>query len=470
MSDISQLEKRRQAISAAGKEQALRNYANDQRDRAASAAVALLGEHDLTDATRARVDELLSDADRWAARAADYAERASRRSEMARVVREPLTYDRRAPHSWFADLVADQHANNRAALARLEKHEREMRVELAARTVPERRNRGDVMPADVSFERRAGGVPEAASHFTPPLWLLDLAGLAVRPERVLADLVPSFPLQRGVSSVNIPRLTAGTATGLTTPRGPVASRAFTDAPASSPVVPIAGFSDFPEAMVEQLPMGAAALDLVLWRDLLNDYDARLEAQLVAGTGFGGQLTGLANVEGAESVSYISGSPTAIGAYKALGEAFGAVSDARRIRPECWLLRGGRWAFFTTGPDLEGRPLGVPAAANPAPVTPDGVPDPVGALLGLPVFTAEAMSSTLGGATPESGTQDQIIAARPSDYLLWESIPTVSLSREALSGTVEVRASLHKSAAFIANRYPSATCTIGGTGLVVPVNE
>jgi len=113
---------------------------------------------------------------------------------------------------------------------------------------------------------------------------------------------------------------------------------------------------------------------------------------------------------------------------------------------------------------------VPDAHNLPPQTPDGVPDPVGGLLGLPVFTSESISTTLGGASPESGTQDQMFALRPRDMYLWESDPVLQAFDQPLSGTMEARLTLRKSAAFIGGRYPSGICTVGGTGFVVPTNE
>lgn len=450
-------------------EELIRCHALERRDQAARTAADLLaaGPDNPDAADRDGIAAALAESDQWAARASEYAGRQARRAESARVVREPLTYEPRSPHSWVRDNWNAKRDGE--ARGRLERHGREMEVELRARAGKmERRYRGDITePQGTTFEKRTPtGTVSTPSSFTPPLWLIDRTATMPRPERTFADLVPSFPLADGVASVNIPRLTAGTITGTSAGATPVAqSEVFTDAATTSKSLLIAGMLDVPLQMLEQSPVGAS-LDLVVWRDLLSAWDAQLEGEMLAGSGTGAQLLGLLNVQGTNSVTYTAGSPTAIGAYPYLGQAFGAVADTRRIRPECWLMRGGRWAWWVTGEDEEKRPLGVPDAHNPAPVTPDGVPDPVGALIGIPVFTAEAIPKTLG----EAGNQDVTVAARPSDCLLWEGEPRTAVFLEPGSGDLGARIMLRAYAAFIAARYPSSICPVGGTGMTVQTNE
>jgi Phage capsid family len=458
------LDRRAKAVT----ERALRDHAIEERDRVTSQAANLLSAAGgkPTSETRTRIAALLAEGDQWEARAADLLERSQRRSRSALIVREPLVYAPQSSHSWILDHSLARDGNGEAQ-ARLERHTKEIRVEMRAREASaERRSRGDAIPTDAVFERRATP-PDAISAFSPPLWLIDQGVLAVRPERVIADLIQGpFPLDRGVSSIRLPRFITGTQTAATRPKAAGDLHDFTDEWTGSPVVPIQGLSDIPLQMIQGLPLRGANLDLRLWADMLNDYDFQLERMILSGTGTLESFTGINNVEGIESVTYNSGSPTAMGAYPFLGQAFGAVSDNRKIRPEAWLMRGGRWAWWTTSEDEQKRPLGVPDAHNPAPTTPDGVPDPIGALLGLPVFTSESISATQG----EAANQDNQLALRPLDMLLWESDPVMTVSEEPLSGTMEARLTLRRSAAFIAGRYPSGICTVGGTGFVVPTNE
>jgi hypothetical protein len=457
-----------------------RDHAERQRDRYVRSAGELLERSSTAGrslgSSATQLESLITAGEYWEARLAALDARSRTRSDTFHIVREPLTYDRLANpgNSWIADHYRAQRGDT-ASQARLTRHGREITIEMRARTgrATERR-RGDALPT-ASFERRAPNLSETqGAEFTPPLWLVELTASSPRPQRTIADLVPSFPLPEGVASVNIPIITTGAVAQPATPTAAMPAVDLTDGVTSSRVMPIEGFCDVPLQLLEQSGTAGAALDVVVWRDLLAAYDAQLEEQLTAGPGGasvgafapGAQLLGVANVPGAGNVPYVSSTPTPIGVYPLLGQAFGTISNARKIRPECWLMRGGRWAFFVTGEDADGRPLGVPEAHNPAPTTPDDMPDPVGALVGIPVFTTEAISSTQG----PGANQDTIIALRPSDCLLWEGAPRLAVFDEVLSGSLGARIAMWASAAFIPARLPSGICTITGTGMTVQSHE
>lgn len=243
---------------------------------------------------------------------------------------------------------------------------------------------------------------------------------------------------------------------------------LTDAATSSQVVTIAGHADVALQLIEQSGRNGASFDAVVWRDLLSSYDAQLEAQLLNGSGGIGpaaQLNGLMTASGTGAIAYTSGSPTASLLFLPLGQAYGYVSDNRRIHPEAWLCRGGRWAWIETSEDTAGRPLGVPMTAGSIVANP-AQPDPIGGLIGQPVFGAEAIPTTLG----TGGNQDAIIACRPSDMLLFEGAPTVHVFDEVLSGALQGRVQLRCYVAAITGRYSSSIAVVTGTGLVVPTNE
>jgi HK97 family phage major capsid protein len=446
----------------------LEKRARDRRDDLMQRAASILTKDGATTAERSSVDRLVKDAEAEEARRALFAEMDERASNRARVVREPLTYSRHSSHSYFADRVAAVKGDD-PAKDRLKRHERELEVELRARANTfERRYRGDVAePERTTFEKRAvidsAGSP---SFGTPPLWLIDLAATIPRPERVISDLCPSFPLPDGVASVNIPRLTAG---GVEQPQSPAAAdpagEPWNDAATSSQCVHLSGHVDFPLQLLEQSPMGAASLDELVWRDLLSAWDADLEAQVGAGKGTGSnsELLGILNVEGINKIVFTNAAPTGALLFSVLGEAFGAVSDNRKVRPEAWVMRGGRWAYLATAEDKQEHPLSSMLDVQ-SPTAPVG---PIGTLLGnCPVFTCETIPVNLGAGH----NQDAIVALRPSDLLLWEGQPKTSIDRQALSGTMGCRIHLRAYAAFIASRYASSIATITGTGMVVATNE
>lgn len=394
--------------------------------------------------------------------------RSARPSPRVAITREEPIYHPGRPYGFFADTFRSRFLSDEQSRARLERHADEIRVEARAQRTqaPEIRSvGGDTVP--VSYERRSWLDLGQGGYGTPPLWLIQDTAVAPRPERCLAGLIDSAPLPRGCSSVNVPRLTQGTSVGVIAPATPGSSTDILDAATSSRVVEISGTEDVPIQLLNQSPTSplAAHLDRVLMKDLTSAYDAQLEGQLiigVGGTGPGAQLLGVTNVPGAGSVSYTSGSPTAIGAYPIVGQALGTVSDARKIKPEALLMRFGRWVWFTTSEDEEGRPLGCPDSHQPAPITAPGLPDPIGSLVNVPAFGSEAIGT--------GANADVIIACRPSDLLLWESAPRLDIFDEVLSSTMEVRVQLRCYAAAITGRWPSGICVLGGTGLAVQTNE
>jgi Phage capsid family len=459
------LEQRSASLAMSTREGTLRRFALEQRDATATKAADLLRTAGSMPSTHDQVSALLAESEQWAARAEDYAERSKRRAETARVVREPLTYRAGGEHSWLHDLAIVKLKGDDQAAERLKRHQREMAVEQRARSDrSERRSRGDVPePEGTTFERRVLiDSPGAPASSTPPLWLGALTATLPRAERCLSDLIPSFDLPDGVASVNIPRLTAGGVEQHQAPNMADPANDITDAATSSQCVLLSGHVDIPLQALEQSPAGAASYDEILWRDLLSAWDAELEKQIVVGKGNGSnwQLLGLLNVEGVNTIAYTTGTPTAVALFKPLGEAFGLVSNTRKIRPELWAMRGGRWAWLATGEDKQERPISPPIDVQ-SPTAPAG---PVGTLIGnTPVYTSESIPSTI------EGNQDVILGLRPRDALLWEGAPIVAIDRQTLSGTLQARVHLRAYAALIASRYPSSIVSIGGTGMAVPTN-
>jgi hypothetical protein len=119
--------------------------------------------------------------------------------------------------------------------------------------------------------------------------------------------------------------------------------------------------------------------------------------------------------------------------------------------------------LATQESTSGYPFGLPSPFFMGNTV--STPDPIGGLLGLPVFPDEAISATLGGTAPSNGTQDQILCLRRSDLILFEGSFQTQVHREVLSGVLGARIQMHNYAAFIGNRYPSVIATLGGSGLV-----
>jgi len=380
------------------------------------------------------------------------------------VVREPLTYEREAPRSYFRDLALSRAANV-SAEKRLKQHAKEMRVELPAL---EKRNRARAAESGLEFRVNPSTTDGQGGYFSPPLWMIDRFATAVRPGRVLSHLIPTFPLPPGVSSVNLPRLTTGTQALPSSPLGNIQDRDIVDAVTSSPVVTISGRGDVALQVLEQSPTGAH-LDWAIFRDLTESYDHQLEAQILAGTGAGAQFTGLLNLPtgagGVNVVTYTDASPTGSEMFAYLGQLAAQVGNNRLRPPEAWVMRTSRWGWLGSAEDTAGQPLAVPGHV-PNPPLPhlldDDIPTPVGMELGWPIYCSDAIPANLG----TGANQDTILAVRPSDMFVLESTPQAAVMLDPLSGTLQARLSLHAYAAAIVGRYPTGIATLQGTGMAV----
>jgi HK97 family phage major capsid protein len=360
---------------------------------------------------------------------------------------EPLTYERASQQangvSYYRDLLFRE--QDAEARVRLERHGREM---------------------DVEFRTNPSRVQGKGGYFAPPLWLIDMFATAPRAKRVLAKMIDKegncFPLPPGVQSINLPRVTTGNAEQPSADNTATPETDLVDAAATSPVATISGQADVPLPLLEQSPAGAH-LDVMFFRDLTEAYDAQLETQLFTGTGPNTQptpqFTGLLNLSGVNTVTYTSGSPTATNIFASLGSVIAKIGNTRKLPPEAWLMTTSRAGWLGSSEDQQQRPLMI--ADN---TTKNGEFDLLAFRVGMSDVIPTNLSGNPGSFT-SGGTQDVIIACRPSDMMLWESQPTTMVGLEVLSGSLQARLQLRAYAAFIC-RYPTAVTVLGGTGLAV----
>ncbi len=376
-------------------------------------------------------------------------------------IKEPLTYRRdNQTHSYFRDLWLsenDGHGGGDAARKRLDRHGAEMRAIHAER---DKRALSAIRAGEFQYEQRVepNRTDGYGGYLTVPEWLEQMFVTALRPSRVLAGLTPRFDLPLGVSSVNLPIIGTGTATGPVSDTAAVPEQDISDSAGTSTVVSISGQADVPLQLLEQSPAGAS-LDVALLTDLSAAYDASLETQLLYGGGTTqNQLAGITTLSGITSVTYTDADPTGSKLWGYLAQAAGQLGDLRKAPAQAWLMRSARWFWLQGSTDTSGLPFGL----SPAYLGNDAsTPWPVGGLMGLPSFLNESVSAVLGGG----GNQDEVICLRPTDTVLFESAPTTNVFREPLSGSLGARIQLHARVAAI-TRHVSSVATVGGTGLVV----
>ena len=440
----------------------------------------------------------------------------------ARITREQTTYGRGEGQSYFLDQARVQMAQAGLfqskyldqAIDRQKLHAQEI-----DKIMPERRaavqRRADKAyedafastPAEqraLAQMQRAGRSPfekekrfisrtdGQGGYFVPPLWLIDEYIPYLRAGRVFADMWRNFPLPAGTDSINIPRVTLGTATGpQTADGGPVAGRDMTDNFVNALIRTVAGQQDAAIQLLDQSPI---AFDEIVFGDLMADYAMQLSAQLMIGSGTNGQLTGLyptgvlGTSSGATANGYVVNDAadawTAASAtanfYQSSGKLMSVIAR-NRLRPVSGAISNTAvWYAYATAVDSNNRPLVAVqqqgAWFNAAGQQDGGltVEGPVGHILSAPWSIDPNIPLTFGGttapsigvisngntaATPGTGGSPDftpLIAAVWDDLYLWEGELRSRVLSEVLSSSLQVRFQVYGYAASMPNRYQDAS--------------
>jgi hypothetical protein len=455
------------------------------------------------------------------------------------VVREPTTYGRGARHSYFLDLAraelnfGDGDGGPTAARDRLKRHAQEIDVEMPKRLEQRRQaadrayenalmtgNRAERRAAErmlrmgmSPFERGVETNPAAESrfisrvdgaggYFVPPLWLIDEYIPYLRAGRDFVDLWRGLPLPPGTDSINIPRVTQGTATGpQVADGGPVPGRDMIDNFVNAPVRTIAGQQDAALQLLDQSPV---VFDEIIFEDLGEDYNLQLSGQAFLGSGAAGQILGVwpggtisttngvyvANTNNTAAQTWVNGggaSPSVTNSvFQASGQmmSIGARSRLKPFTQHVW--HPWVWYYLTTQVDNQMRPLVVPGTPqnvgyNQAAVDTDGpvASGPVGFYQGLPVVLDPNMPVTFGAsgvqpsiqtisqgqfaAVPGAGAFTPLLAGRWQDCYLWEGEMRSRVLSEVLSGNLQIRFQVYNYVAAMPNRYQAYTTIQTGTG-------
>lgn len=438
----------------------LAEHARHERDRAAERAADVLRRAD-TEARSAHpseaveVRDLLADHEKWSGRYEGFTKQITEQRERLSIRREPLTYEppeRGGKQSFFADHYQARYLSSRDAQERIERHRAEMDVEmprLRRRLESEQRSKLEAL-GEVEYRVNPATVQGFGGYFTPPAWINEAWATAPRPERVLSRHFTTFsiPAAPGFSSINLPKIATGATENVESDAAATADADIADSSSTANLVTIAGQQDVAIQLLEQSPR-TAHLDMVVWKELAAAYDATFESQVWNGGGGSYELDGVLNATGIGAVT--TSEAIGVKTFPALGETFGTVSDKRKLSATAFYMRGGRWASLATAEDEQHRPLYVPLDVQTSRTA-----NPIGVLLGLPVYLTESVPVNLGA----SKNQDCMLAGRSEDSYLWESAPTLHLFDESLSSTLEVRILLRAYSGLI-HRYPTSYCSLTG---------
>jgi hypothetical protein len=449
---------------------------------------------------------------------------------------EPTTYGRGSGHSYFLDMARVSAKQGRgdggvvASEQRLARHAQELAVDIPRRaerrtaaaaaafdrihatgSPAERRAQERALAmmdkAGVSpFERETRALSRtdgAGGYEVPPLWLIDDLVPYLRAGREFADLLHGMPLPAGTDSINIPRITVGTATGPQVADGAaVGGRDMSDSFVNARVMTIAGQEDVGLQLLDQSPI---AFDEMILGDLAADYNSQLSGQCFVGSGTAGQINGIwpggaisntagiyiPNTNNTAAQTWVNGggaSPSVNNSvFQAGGQMLSLVARTRLRPPTHHVWHPWVWYYLLTQVDGQQRPLVVPGTPNnvgynQAGVDTDGpvVSGPVGYYQGLPVILDPQMPVTFpntGGTNPQvttlssgqfaispgSGVFTPLLVGLWDDVYLWEGETRTRALTEVLSGNLQVRFQLYNYVAMIPNRYQAYNAVQTGTG-------
>jgi HK97 family phage major capsid protein len=371
-------------------------------------------------------------------------------------------YRRGAGQSYFQDLVRARHQPTPAVNERLARHAEQMDRALAAGEV-EKRSRLFATPADLQgLEVRVSPsrVDGQGGYFVPPLWLIEEYVDYARPGRAVADLYRPIPLPPGTDSVNLPKVSTGTQTGIQTADGaPVTSVDLADTVVTGPVRTIAGQQDFALQLLEQSP---GNFDEVIYRDLTSDYNKQLDLQCINGTGANGQLLGLLNVSGINAVTYTDASPTLPEMWVPIMQAASKVANGVFSPATAFATSASEWYFLASQLDTTSRPLlGGLGPNNSMGSVLRAAQNSMGQIGPWNAIGDANMPGNLGGGTNET----RAVLAAWDELYLFEGTVRTRVLMEVLSGTLQVRIQLYNYVASIPQRRPTAISVISGTGMV-----
>ena len=356
---------------------------------------------------------------------------------------EPLTYsEERSDRSFFSDLYHSQVYGDIDATARIRQHREEMAV-----------------------EHRDGSTANYAGLVVPQ-YLTALAAELARAGRPFADQCTSLPLPADGLTVNISRVTTGSSAAVQAAENDAVSETdIDDTLLTADVRTIAAGQQLSRQAIER----GTGVDALVAADMIGAMATTLDNQLLNGSGSSGQLLGLTNVSGVNSVTYTDASPTAAELYSKIVDGIQQVNSNRYAGADLIVMHPRRLAFMQAGVDSSNRPLVVPAQNVPSnsmgvgPVA--GYGNTGASIAGLPVVTDANVATNLGTGTNE----DEIYIVRRADMLLFEDAGSPALVRMDQTAGLNLTVTMvaYQYATFIPGRYPASISVIGGTGLVTP---
>ena len=358
-----------------------------------------------------------------------------------KVTSEEPTYHARGVNSFLSDAISSEFNNNYEAAERINRYNRE-----------------------ITLEKRDVGTANFAGLVVPQ-YLIDLYANLARAGRPVADICRKHVLPAQGMTVNISKVTTGTAVGYQAAENDTATETnIDDTLLTVNVNTISGMQD----VSKQAILRGANIEEVVLADLISAYNTKLDDGILNGSGSSGQPTGLTTAL-TQVVTFTDASPTVGELYPKIVDAIQRVQSNVFSGPNYIIMHPRRLGFLLAAVDSQNRPLVVPNANGP--MNAIGTFSGLGygmsgqySMLGLPIITDANVITNNG----DGANEDLIYVVSSDEMHLWEAPQMPTYVRfEQPDGKVAIRIVLFGFSAFTAQRRPLAGAYIGGTGLVAP---
>jgi HK97 family phage major capsid protein len=304
----------------------------------------------------------------------------------------------------------------------------------------------------------------AFAGLTVPQYLTDLAAPVARAGRPVADIANRHPLPPDGMTVNISRITTGTATAVQASENAATQETnMDDTLLTVNVRTIAGQQDVSRQALDR----GVGIDTIVIEDLVRAYNTELDRGILNDDGTSGTHLGVRSVSGIVAVTYTDASPTAAELYPKLADLIQQIQAGVYMGVTHFVMHPRRWWWIakelgSTFPLLQ-MPGTAPQQAGNAGGTEYDATNRL--LFGVPVVLDGNIPTNLGAGTNE----DVVLAVTAPELHLWEDgdAPLLIRAEETGAGNLTVKFVVYGYTAFAAGRYPGAHGTIGGTGLVTP---
>lgn len=384
-------------------------------------------------------------AEKWA----DHAPDTERKVGGARVTNEARTYTPDAERrgiSFFQDVYSRQFNNDRGASERLERHDREARLNEAS-----------------LYEQRAVGT-SAFAGLTVPQYLTEMAAPFARAGAPTVAICNRHPLPSDGQTVNISRITTGTAVSAQTAENTGVTN--TDADDTNLAVNVRTYAGQQDVSRQAIERGTG-VDSILIQDLMSAYWTELNSDIVNGGGTG-EHTGVIQTSNIQSVTYTDTTASVAELYPKLADLIQKIQTGAYQGITHFVMHPRRWWWIAKELTTSFPLVSVPMAGNQqaGSFQGQGYNNTMANLFGVPVVLDATIPTTNGAGT----NQDVILGVSSPELHLWhdDSAPLfIRAEQTANAGKLQVKFVVYGYSAFTAGRYPGAHGQISGTGLTTP---